>query len=761
MSSNGEFAGRALTLGRWGACTLAGALLLSSCVEAVEPDAEETQSIAPLPLAEFDPSGGVVPFPNDLLIDPSTGHLALPPACGEEPGSGAAALRAALNQLDGFATLGAVLRIPLSVAVDVESVRPRLLLVRLAERGQPLRSPEPPVELGLSVVPRTVLDESCNPVRDAFELLAIPAQPLAEASTYGAFMLSGVESDRGTELSPSVTWSLVRQSTSPVRVELGADGAPRVVAHQTPFDPREDSQALLGLSQLWNGHAPLLQAFDALAPALSPSAPPGRDELLLAFGFTTQSVTDGLDRNVAGSAAAQLPDSARLDVPAPVAGGGSSVSVEAFLQQALPGVGCDALGCAGIGALYALTPAGPGPSLVSPSFQTGEDCDPSTPAFGGVWSHPVRPQLVCEQRIGALVAVPSAPSGPQGYPTVIFSHGLGRSKEDLLVFAGALGAAGYASVAIDAVHHGSRAVQTSSEPALGCALGEGQPCADRVSPSCAPQCFAPLLTGDVPVTRDNLRQTAVDHLALLRALDGCGQPGGCGELHVDRDRIAFVGQSLGALIGATWLPSSGLRVGVLNVGGGDWMGILTGTDTLRIRCPLVDGLIAAGVLEGQPFGASQSAEALCRGSEWKSQPGYVRFEQIARWLLSPADGVGYARRYREGEYAVLLGEVDGDAIVPNSATESLGLAWGLSPAPARVATGPAPSPSAEALAPGGQWLLYADQPADAASGFPGNAFDHGSLLAPAPPGESTLEGAGLLGTAQMRTDAIAFLGAHL
>jgi hypothetical protein len=203
-----------------------------------------------------------------------------------------------------------------------------------------------------------------------------------------------------------------------------------------------------------------------------------------------------------------------------------------------------------------------------------------------------------------------------------------------------------------------------------------------------------------------------------------------------------------------------MRAGVLNVGGGDLLGILTDTDTLQIRCPLVDRLIAAGTLQGQPWAGGANSDALCLDADWKSQPGFIEFAQAARWLLAPADGLAYAQAYRASGKSVLLAEVDGDAVIPNTATEALGMLWGLSPTPAALGTLP-PQPTPEVLLPGGQWLIYAEQPANAGTGFPGNAYGHASLLAPAQATATTSAGAGELGTALMRADTVGFLLSHL
>jgi hypothetical protein len=350
---------------------------------------------------------------------------------------------------------------------------------------------------------------------------------------------------------------------------------------------------------------------------------------------------------------------------------------------------------------------------------------------------------------------------------VIFAHGLTRSKEDLFALAGKLAAQGIASVAIDAVNHGARAVPISTDAALGCdqsAVGAGLPCQTSITPSCAPQCFAPLLSPNLAVTRDNLRQTVLDQKKLLRVLGHCATEGACGSLWVDADHIGYLGQSLGALIGSVSVAvNPELKSAVLNVGGADWVQVFTDTPSVGIRCPLLDGLIDAGALSGQKWEMGLNPEALCLDplAAWKGSPGFLQFAQTARWMLDPIDGVNYAPVYRSASGPqVLVAEVLGDGVVPNSATEQFAELLGLMPASAAVASAVPPTPTAEAALPGSHWLKYETLPAMGV--FPGNTYGHGSLLAPATAPPELMAGiSGLLGTALMQTDALTFLVTHL
>lgn len=738
--------------------------IAAGCLPAVETDEDESV-VSAAPVAEFDPAQRVVPIPNALLVNPGTGRVNLPVACGEEPGSPAEGLRLALNQLDGFGTSRLSLVATFSEPVDPASLEGRVLLVRLADHGVPLTTPEPPVAIDVVATETSRAAADCSSSARVPSIVIRPRVALRDASTYGVLVAGGVSTASGTEVQPSATWALVRQSEAPVSF-ASDDPTALPVTNETPFDPSVPAElaSLHGLDQLWRAHAPLLAAFDQLAPVLLPGAYAGREDVLVAWAFPTQTIEDPFDASIAGSPANQIVASAApLAFGTAAAGAGALVTVEQLYGAAFPGVPCAALACDAIGAIYTESPVSTATTFTSSSFIAGDNCAGEA-SEGGAFDDPVAPSLVCQRALPVIVAVPATPPGAGGYPTVIFAHGLTRSKEDLLALAGPLARAGFASVAVDALDHGGRAVQVSLDPALGCdRAGEDRPCADTLAPTCAPQCYAPLLSANLPVTRDHLRQTALDHLALAQALEACVTPGACGALQVDPARIGFVGQSLGSLIGgvsSAHIPELGAAV--LNVGGADWMQILTDTQTDAIRCPLVDGLIDSGVLAGETWDSGTNPDALCLTEDWKTDPGFVSFATAARWLLDPADGVNHIGAQPEGmRPPVLVGEVDGDIVIPNSATQTLTTALGLSSSDADVAPSATLEPTLAVLAAGSVWLRYENLDADPASSFPGNAYAHGSLLQPAEPSATMAAPSGQLGTLRMQVDAIGYLASHL
>lgn len=77
------------------------AIAAAGCVDIDKDRDELDQTALAGPTVEFDPANAIIPFPNNLLIDPTTGRVNIPASNCETPA--AAALRTnVLNQLDGF-----------------------------------------------------------------------------------------------------------------------------------------------------------------------------------------------------------------------------------------------------------------------------------------------------------------------------------------------------------------------------------------------------------------------------------------------------------------------------------------------------------------------------------------------------------------------------------------------------------------------------------------------------------------------------------
>jgi dienelactone hydrolase len=778
---------------KWLACL---AVVLGGCPSA---DVDEGEGVGG-PLVEFDPASRIIPFPNNLLIDPTTGKVNLPQQCNESPAT-TATRTGVLNQLDGFGTYQPAINVTFTEAIDVASLTDRVLLFKRATGTTPV-DPASAVAIPLVAVPnqttrflnQTDINACTDPVT-VEQVTFVPALPLEGSSVYTVGLLQGIKTASGGDFGPSFTWALVRQPEPVVVI----DEAGTVTVNRTPLDPRkeDDLASLQGIDLLWKAHQGALTFLDGTGNP--------RDTILLAWDFKTQTTTVPLDPSVTGSLASAHPTALPLlgNSNAQTTGSAAVVNrlgpfaacdggdnnTQCFLKIVI-GQGnylvgnatCAQIGCAAIGDVL-------GSLMLSKQYQADVDNTTYTGTgalpIPGQWSDPLNPTVVHntdnanpllndpQTQIQALVFIPVTAAPANGYPTAIFQHGLGQSKTNAFAIAGAMAAQGFATVAIDAQSHDSRAVRISDDPnatPTSCANPASPGLFPRAdggpSPSAAPHCYAPFLSPNLGATRDGIRQTILDHQQLVTSLKACGTTA-CGALEVDGTKIVYIGQSLGGILGSMTTATADIKAAVLNVPGAGWADILENTQTLAIKCSLVDGLIGAGILQGDPFDPV-AGTGLCVGDEWKLQPGYRQFSVIGRWVLDSADPANFNTKLAAKRF--LIQRVDGDLVVPNIATDREGALVGLTAADAKCAvpTGAGPtftaSPAITTDAMSNKFVNYPTIDVGTASCPVGNTYDHGSLLRPAAnqSGNPCNPGTGAncdaaFSTAQMQTDAITFL----
>lgn len=249
-------------------------------------------------------------------------------------------------------------------------------------------------------------------------------------------------------------------------------------------------------------------------------------------------------------------------------------------------------------------------------------------------------------------------------PVVVALHGISRQKEDWLAAANALCAAGHVVVAIDLYQHGARQADI--------ALPEGD-FADHVDPVLAvagarfPDPF--INPTFLARTRDKLRQSIVDQLALVRILasadgarpeidlDGDGAPDDYGAIHL-------VGHSLGAILGAgVAAVSPDLDRVALSVPGASLVQIIDESPALSGDIDLL--IYATGGAPG--FGLlAGSARTLLPDDGAREV-----YDRVAESLLSRADPLAWASAILSGSLGgaqprLLVQLAVGDLVVPNS-----------------------------------------------------------------------------------------------
>ena len=773
----------------WLACAL---VLAAGC-----PDVSKDTNEGPVPTVEFDPAAAnpIVPFPNNLAL--VNGKVALPKQACESPA--ATQIREGiLNTLDGFGTYELIMTTTLTAPPDPATVQPtNIVMYKIATGTTPVDPASArPVQLNAVPIQTPRFDpNNCSTPTMVDTIAILPSVPLDENSTYVVAVLDGLKPMAGGNYYPSPTWALVRQPTDPVTVD--ANG--HIVAESTPLVPGQDAngngvpdeQELLGLNQLWQLHAPALKFLDATGTITD------RHQVLVAWTFTTQTTTDPLDPSVAGSPAAMEPTS-KLGVFVSLAGAAGGPTPTQFLTAA--GVPCGALPCNAIGQIF-------GGTFTSPSYQVlGPNPLPGGAMIPGAWTDPYHPTVQNDNQSLQFFAMTPASAAPAGgYPLVVFGHGLGSSKESLVAIGPQLAAAGFASIAIDFQASGSRAVRITNDPTQGCAgtcsvtttttctqasdCPTGQTCKNAVgtaiSPTTTQQCYAPILSVDLAADRDNIRQTVLDLERVTLAAKACG-PTGCTAANgpafpIDPAHVDYMGISLGGIIGSTTSAVVPYQGSVLNVAAVGWIDIVTNTQSLAIKCPIVNALIDLGVVTGTKWDPTNPTVGACTTNDWTMQPGFQQFSSIAKWILDPADGANFMRLLAPRKF--VLQEVVDDQVVPNVATGREGLLLGQSAMmadPYNPLATPAPSAAITTDLMSSKWVQYQNlPPSDAGTGGFGNTFQHASLLVPDPttPGhcvadptttcmaDTDCQGAGgnrcifpgPLGTARVQLDALTFL----
>ena len=414
----------------------------------------------------------------------------------------------------------------------------------------------------------------------------IPTAPLKQLTSYMA-LLKGNGGELNPAPAPSITDAAGNDITPDTTYFLAKRPNPLCVNDQStdPLLPTAQACALEPLRQLVNSQEVAVDAFYGSTVHEAGSV----DQVIaLSWVATTQSITPVMQAIVSRVEQTPAP-------PAHVAPTGLTL---AQVNPALPPIA----GCLRRRSLRCVLPACAG--VLRPSTALlhdfwheafGAQCTAVFNAFGlesdfhqcHLSANPF-PVATSTQVIPVLLTVPNANSGhskPEaGWPIVIFQHGITRQRTDMFAIAATLAGQGFAVIAIDAPLHGltdktnpffHNQLLTGS-PAAGLITGERTFDLDLENSSGAPgpdgtidpsgSYFINL--SNLLVSRDNLRQATADLMELTRAIPSLslsGNPTG----DFDGSKIEFVGQSLGSIIGTTFIAMEPhVNVGLLNVPGG-------------------------------------------------------------------------------------------------------------------------------------------------------------------------------------------------
>ncbi len=597
--------------------------------------------------ATFDLARTQAPFPSNLLLsnfglgDPMADAAVKLPILPTDPPN-VQALKTALNTLDGFTTTGSV-QFPIDVATDhvtpVDIDGTTLIpgqTVFLSNLTTPTQQPS------YTAQPlHAIIDPVSNVSGFAGQIWVTPQRPLlGDRTTYLALLTTAVKDIKGQNLVPSPVTVLLTQS-APLVTSSGGSAVSILSAAQA-----------LQLEVLRKGFAPLLAQLQT--QGILPSS-------IAAF---TVYRTQGIVKPIASLLAAQ----AQLTSVA------TGVTIRT-VDTSLTGLGLDNLSAVVHGLLTVRRVV----DLRGP-FDTSRLADSDT-------NNDVIP---------FMMTLPTKALAPSGAPVVIAQHGLTRWRGDTLAIANTLAGQGMAMMAIDVIYHGGRVICLSNaDCANGVTCLQPAPVNNQPQPgTCQGGAYLPSPTATpIPGTsdvlpdislpnrdftnlanplaaRDNFRQHVLDLFQLVRIIKETASNGVTAQLGTNpmlppllQNKIGYLGQSLGAILGADFLAlSPDVNLGVLNVGGGDLVDIFTDPSS-----SLSVGVAAElGVTPGTPQ--------------------FFALLENFRWFLDPADPINLGRYVRTPNPTlmptrtaakVILQEAGMDMVISNKFTQALGIELGL------------------------------------------------------------------------------------
>lgn len=536
-------------------------------------------SIAGMTELSFDPSVGVLPYPNNLLLDTKTKKIKIPPTQGESATQ--KALREGLNTLDGFTTQGSYYA-PYTGSIDPSSIK-------LGESVWILNLATQKAETQWKVERNEA----------ASAIVATPTRPLKEKTTYAIILVSKLKDG-----SPQAAGGLKdmqgrRVTASPFMALLR--GKHNLVSGKTSRISTIDDATAQRTEAARLAHKSLFAATDKMKIK--------RADIVAAWTFTTQSITEPLSKLRA------LPWSAlsTLDKNQPRWKGTWAKTFTRFP----PNVPRDALGG----------------WVAQGTFETWLALDES--GRKTLLSDPSKGKPVS---VPFMMTTPKGEPPSKGWPVVLYQHGLTRSQADFFAVANTLASVGFATVSFDIIYHGARTWCLQDDDCTD--KGKKGSCNDKTGkcvrgvlsdknkdgiPDASGVYF--LNTSNPFAVRDNMRQHIIDASSFLRgialgaSLGLKDQSGKTGAVLLDPTQVHLVGHSLGAILGTMIMATDPLpKRAVLNVPG----------------APLVDIILTA------PNFSSIRSRLLQEQGVKENSLDYLRLVTTFKWILDPADPANFA-----------------------------------------------------------------------------------------------------------------------
>lgn len=558
-------------------------------------------------------SSGILPYPTDLYFSGTTDGTLNIPNLTVN-----AAHLASLNQLDGYSTI-AVANVRFSRPIQVASISGttvRMIEVTVDNATKATVGVRRVLTYGTDYTARVAAAvDSGGSTLEVVPLLPLTPSTGATNVGYLIVLTNGLRDTSNNVATPDADYVTIKNALPSCASLTGT---------------------LNSICQLTGAHL-------AIAGAVGvPSA-----GVIVSFSFSTQATRDTL--NIA----------AQMAVPTPIV----APSTGLLLNQLNPAFPANATVHAGtLQVPYYLSTTSP----VSGSWRG----NPATLVAGATPTtfltrfNPV-PVVQATLDIPLLVTVPVAPACTKpmnGWPVAIFQHGLRSDRTTAAAIAGTYASYCFVVAAIDAPMHGI----TSTTNPLYQAARERTFNLDLVNN--ATNAFVPdgiidgsgtwfLNLSSGVTSRDNFRQGALDLVQLARSLPALDLDGVAGG-DIDPARIHYSGISLGGILGtvASALPGAPFVSAYVNVPGG-------AVALMVPSSPTFSALFNPSLAATNPM----------------LVPGMTMYDMFWRDLQTVADAADPINYVAAAVAArpLVLTQVNGDIVIPNSATQRLVTAGGF------------------------------------------------------------------------------------
>ena len=519
----------------------------------------------------FDSANGDIPYPNNILFAGSTdGTLNIP----VDPSSSDAPIKEALNTLDGFSTSS-----PISVSFNGDINASTLISgLKVYEIDAVASEKTGGVPLITSIKQELHFMRDYIATVSGNKIVILPIRPLKSHQNYMVILTKGITDNNANPIAPDVASELLLQ-TSPL-IDQNGNHTALSVEDATKLEAiRQLTQAMIGYAVAQGGL--------------------NQEDIVAAWSFQTQTIgavaTAFSDANI--SAKMEIADTKYTSkdmIGSPYMKGNAEVYAGVLKEV---------------------------PYYLAAATNT-HDTAPLTKSF--VFENASSlPEQNATLTIPVLVTVPKGITMPaNGWPVVIFQHGITQNRTNLLAISEALASVGYAAVAIDLPLHG---IADSTNPLY---MGDlertfnldlinndtSAPGPDgKIDPSGTHYInLASLLT-----SRDNMRQTTSDLIALKNSFGNVVAQDGT---KFDASQVAFVGHSLGTMAPFGFFAHADLESVTLAMPGGGIAELLNNSAAFG---PLIEaGLAQKGVIKGTA--------------------AYAAFMLSTQTILDDADPINYA-----------------------------------------------------------------------------------------------------------------------